>query len=349
MTVRLSMGMAIFSVSAALAFAQTKSNTPQQLSGRLPQIGKGSFTPPGRPRLKGLPSEIKTSKDTGAKDAYKPSGAEDPYVYPYGDEATYADTPLGGVATLQGNARLLYKETKFVAALIRYNRKTQIGNSPGLVTVDDAQNTITASTGLADYGKKIVNLIGQVHIIARPKPSDINSAEDSVRNEFTHPVDIRGSKVDYSWKTKVAILSRDTVITFTARERQWTVTADNMEYRGKEESALLKGNVRAKSDKGEELIGKEALITITEGAEAIDIVGVSEGSKFKVDDEDETGKPVTNPPEKPGDSKSPAKPSPDRPVKGSPGGEPAKPVTLPVKPPASPPSKNPPPDITPPQ
>jgi len=323
---RLPITTAIIGICAALAIAQSKDKTPPTLGSQT----KPTAQKPSKPETKPLPDDIKTAKDPGAKESFKPSGPDDPYVYPYGDEGTYADTPDGGIATLKGNARLLYKETKFKSAIVSYNRKTQIGTSPGSVTVDDAQNTITANQGTANYGKKLVNLIGDVHITARPK-QDVNTApEGSVRREFSNPVDIRGSKVDYSWKTKTAILSSDTVITFRARERNWTVTADNLEYRGGEEKALLRGNLLAKSDKGEVLKGKSAIVTLTDGKEAIDITGVEDGSKFKVDDEDEKTPPQSDAP-KAGGLKPPAKP--DRPTTVPPpsGGE-SRPGTTPPPP-----------------
>jgi lipopolysaccharide export system protein LptA len=326
---RLLITTAILGVCAALAIAQSKDKTPPALGSQT----KPAAQKPAKPGTKPLPDDIKTAKDPGAKDSFKPSGPDDPYVYPYGDEGIYVDTPDGGIATLKGNARLLYKETKFQSALVTYNRKTQIGTSPGNVTVDDAQNTITANQGTANYGKKLVNLIGDVHITARPKQNATTAPEGSVRKEFSNPVDIRGSKVDYSWKTKTAILSSDTVITFRARERNWTVTADNLEYRGGEEKALLRGNLLAKSDKGEILKGKSAIVTLTDGKEAIDITGVEDGSKFKVDDEDEKTPPPTDAP-KGGGLKPPGKPEKtDKPATVPPpsGGD-AKPGTTPPPP-----------------
>jgi lipopolysaccharide export system protein LptA len=306
---RLPITTAILGVCAALAIAQSKDKTPPALGKQT----KPTVTKPSKPLAKPLPDGIKTAKDPGAKDTHKPSGPDDRNVYPYGDEGTYVDTPDGEIATLRGNAHLLYKETKFQSALVTYNLKTQIGTSPGNVTVDDAQNTITANQGIANYPKKLVNLIGDVHITARPKQDATTAPEGSVRKEFSNPVDIRGSKVDYSWKTKIAILSSDTVITFRARERNWTVTADNLEYRGGEEKALLRGNLLAKTDKGEILKGKSAIVILTDGKEAIDITGIEEGSKFKVDDEDDKAAPTTEP-TKGGGLKPPGKPGkPDKP------------------------------------
>ena len=333
MNLRLPITTAILGVCAALAIAQSKDKTPPALGSQT----KLAAQKPSKPGTKPLPDGIKTAKDPGAKDAFKPSGPDDQNVYPYGDEGTYVDTPDGEIASLKGNARLLYKETKFQSALVTYNIKTQIGTSPGNVTVDDAQNTITANQGTAIYPKKLVKLVGDVHITARPKQDATTAPEGSVRKEFSSPVEIRGSKVDYSWKTKTAILSSDTVITFRARERNWTVTADNLEYRGGEEKALLRGNLLAKSDKGDVLKGKSAIVTLTDGKEAVEITGVEEGSKFKVDDEDDKPAPTTEP-AKGGGLKPPGKPGkPDKPENTPPpaSGD-AKPGTTPPPPPMNP-------------
>lgn len=243
-------------------------------------------TPPPRPATP-LPEDIKTAKDPGARDDWKPSGPDDPYIYPYGDTATYRDTAEGGVATLDGNARLLYKETRFASARITYNRKTQIGTAPGKLQVDDDQNTIVGDRGQADYGRKIARITGAVTVTARPKPGGEDAPEGSVRREFKNPVTITGSEVVYNWKTRVADTSKDTVIRFTAQDRTWTVTADRIQYRGNEETAFLEGNVVARTDRDEELRGAGAVVVLADGKETIDIAKVQKGSKFIVEDKDE--------------------------------------------------------------
>lgn len=241
-------------------------------------------TEPGKSQA--LPDSIKTAKDPGARDSWKPDGPDDPYLYAYGDTATYRDTPDGGIANLVGNARLLYRTTSFASATVVYNRRTQMGTAPGKLQVDDEQNTITGDRGDADYGKKVARVVGNVVVVARPK-QDAKAPEGSARKDFRNPVRIEASEVVYNWKTKVADTSKDTVIRFTVRKRNWQVTADKIQYRGTEETAYLDGNVRAVNDQGDEMRSKTAVVVLRDGQESIVLEPSQKGSKFRIEDDDE--------------------------------------------------------------
>ncbi len=266
---------------------------------------------PARPQRstegKALPPELKSSKDPGAKDQWKPDGPDDPFLYAYGDTALYKDTPDGGIATLVGNARLLYRTTAFRSEKVIYNRRSQIGTAPGRLTIDDEQNTVIGDSGEADYGRKIARLTGHVHVRARPKPSVAEPPEGSARRDFRNPVTIDASEVSYNWKTKVADTSKDAVIRFTVRDRKWTVTAERIQYRGAEETAVLQGAVVAKTDKGEELRSSIATVVLAEGRESIDLAPSEKGSKFLIEDEDR--KPQSTDPSKPDKPASPPAPT----------------------------------------
>lgn len=268
--------------------------------------------PVAKPPAKPLPPELRSAKDPGAKDQWKPEGPDDPFLYAYGDTALYKDTPEGGVATLLGNARLLYRTTAFRSDKVVYNRRTQIGTAPGKLTVDDEQNTVVGDTGEADYGRKIARLTGHVRVLARPKPNESEPPEGSVRRDFRNPVTIDATEVAYNWKTKIADTSKDAVIRFTVRDRKWTVTADRIQYRGAEETAVLQGSVIAKTDKGEELRSSVATVVLAEGKESIDLAPSEKGSKFLIEDEDAKpdGKDAEKPEKVPPPTQKPGSPPP---------------------------------------
>lgn len=266
------------------------------------------------PKAKPLPPEVKSAKDPGAKDSWKPDGPDDPFLYAYGDAALYKDTPEGGVATLTGNARLLYRSTAFKSDKVVYNRRTQVGTAPGKLTVDDEQNTVVGDRGEADYGRKIARLSGNVQVTARPKPTATEPPEGSARRDFRNPVTIDASEVVYNWKTKIADTSKDAVIRFTVRDRKWTVTADRIQYRGADETALLQGSVVAKTDKGEELRSSVATVVLAEGKESIDLAPSEKGSKFLIEDKDAAPEEKPAKPDKPAEAPGkPAAPPPARP------------------------------------
>jgi lipopolysaccharide export system protein LptA len=267
---------------------------------RLPAGNPAKPSPPGK--SPGLPDSIRTAKDPGARESWKPDGPDDPFLYAYGDTATYRDTPDGGIANLVGNARLLYRATSFASATVVYNRRTQIGTAPGKLQVDDEQNTITGDRGEADYGKKVARINGHVVVTARPKP-DSGASEGSARKDFRNPVRIEASEVVYNWKTKIADTSKDTVIRFTVRKRNWEVTADKIQYRGNEETAYLDGNVRAVNDQGDEMRSNKAVVVLRDGEESMVLEPSQRGSKFRIEDdekEDGPGKGTEKPGRDPG-------------------------------------------------
>lgn len=247
-----------------------------------------------------LPLDIKTAKDPGAKVNWKPESPDDPYLYLYGDAATYRDTAEGGIATLSGNAHLLYKQTRFESDKIVYNRKTQIGIAPTKLQIDDAQNTVVGDRGEADYGRKVAKLNGNITIHARPKPGAENAPEGSARREFKEPAVITCSEVIYNWKTKIADTSKDTTIRCWVRDHLWTITADAIQYRGKEEIAVLTGNVKGVNDREERFLYTKLTVVLTEGKEAFDSEQMEKGSRVFIENKDED---ETKPPAKPDEKK----------------------------------------------
>jgi lipopolysaccharide export system protein LptA len=315
---------ALFALGLPLAWALAAPPVPP--SERRPVPPRPSADP-GKPPETGksqpLPDSIKTAKDPGARDSWKPDGPDDPFLYAYGDTATYRDTPDGGIANLVGNARLLYRTTSFASGTVVYNRRSQIGTAPGKLQVDDEQNTITGDRGEADYGKKVARVFGNVIVVARPK-QDAKAQDGSARKDFRNPVRIEASEVVYNWKSKVADTSKDTVIRFTVRKRNWQVTADKIQYRGTEETAYLDGNVRAVNDQGDEMRSKTAVVVLRDGQESIVLEPSQKGSKFRIEDEDEkSGKDKPGDPAKAGpggdDKPDGAPPAGTDPAKGDPG------------------------------
>ena len=281
-------------------------------------------TLPGERRSERLPDSIRTAKDPGARESWKPEGKDDPFLYAYGDTATYRDTAEGGIANLVGNARLLYRTTAFASSTVVYNRRTQIGTAPGKLQVDDEQHTIVGDQGEADYGKKVARIRGRVEVIARPK-QDEKAPEGSARKDFRNPVRIQASEVVYNWKTKIADTSKDTVIRFTVRKRNWEVTADKIQYRGSEETAYLEGNVRAVNDQGDEMRSKTAVVVLKDGEESIVLEPSQKGSKFRIEDEDDKSGPDKDKGKEPPPPTDPAKP-------GEPARNPARPAVPPPVP-----------------
>jgi lipopolysaccharide assembly outer membrane protein LptD (OstA) len=216
----------------------------------------------------------------------------------HGDLGSYKETPAGAISTISGNVVFAYEDTTLNTDAATYNHKTQVATSPGRVQIDDAQNTLTGDQGVAYYKTKKAAIRGNVRILARPRPENQNAPEGSLRREFKDPVIITCDRVDYNWRTRVAVATGD----LTLRQKERTVTADRAVYEGRQERVTLIGNVRGVTAQGDEIRGEKAVIILREGAESLTLTGIKGGS-FKVEEE------IEDEPGDAGDSDAPGEPA----------------------------------------
>lgn len=198
---------------------------------------------------------------------------------------SYKETPAGAVSTFTGGVVFDYDDTTLTTDAATYNHKTQVATSPGKLQIDDAQNTLVGDKGRALYKTKKAEINGNIRITARPRPQDLSAPEGSLRREFKSPVAITCDRVEYNWRTRVAIATGN----LTLRQTERTVTADRAVYDGKTETVVLTGNVRGVTTAGDDLRGVKATVILREdlkpGEVALTLEGVNGGS-FTVDDED---------------------------------------------------------------
>ena len=215
----------------------------------------------------------------------------------------------GAITTLSGNVKLLFEDTTLRTDTAAFNEKTQVATSPGALQIDDTQNTITASKGVAYYKKRLAEFTGDVRILIRPRAQDKNAPEGSLRREFKEPVTILCNLAQSNWRRKISTLTGG--LTFKQKNR--TLTADKAIYDGQAETLRLIGHVRG-MDKGDEIRADTALIGLKEGAEFLEISGSKDQpfvqGRFRVEEDDEN---------KPGEEETPeAVPDPAAPVPDAP-------------------------------
>jgi lipopolysaccharide export system protein LptA len=289
-------GVGIVLVSSSMILhAQQPKTLPKKITPQ--QAPKPQQAPPKKQIISPLelprpkPGEIQRPEMPSAP--VEPKGKDDDYLYPWGRLATRRTTPQGVILALQGDAHLLFKESKFLSDVVYYNQDTEIGSAPGKVKLDDAQNTLTSDKGSIYYAKnkKEALLEGDVVIIARPKQSETSDPK-SLRKDFKSPVTITCDKANYQWKLKHGWSNTNVKISCRIRETNWNFVTDQMDYFGKEERVVLKCNVVGKSEKGEVLFVNEATILLTEGKEAIDAAPIKPGTTIKIDKDDDEEKPA---------------------------------------------------------
>lgn len=233
----------------------------------------------------------------------EPKDNKDTNYYPYGKLMTRVVETAGDVWTLKGDAQLSHKDVKFVSDIVLYNEDTKIASAPTKLRIEDPQNTVTGESGVAYYKKELryVDLVGDVKIVARPKPEDPKATTKSTRREFKSPVTITCDKLRYWWKQKRGFSDTNVKISFRHKEKDWVITAASLEYFGENERALLKGDVAALSDKGDKVYCDTADIVLKEGAEKVIMEPIKLNTVIKGDpDEDEDDKTPPPPPVKPG-------------------------------------------------
>lgn len=193
--------------------------------------------------------------------------------------------PEGTIVTLSGNVVIVFENTTLRTDAAVLNETTQIATSPGTVQIDDGQNTIRASRGVAYYKKRRADFENSVRITVRPRTQDRSAPEGSLRREFKEPVTVSCNTGQYNWRQKRATAWGD--LTFKQKNR--TLVAEQAIYDGKKETLLLNGKIRG-VDNGDTIQGAQALIGLKEGAEFFEIAGSKEAAlsgRFRVDDNDD--------------------------------------------------------------
>lgn len=303
---------ATFAAIAATGLASAATLRAQSLA------GNRAVPPPDVKRANGaaraVPPPASTAvKPTAAEKAAAKAGRYVVYDTRLVRRDPRLNQPGGTIITLSGDVKFLFEDTTLRTDIAALNEKTQVATSPGALRIDDSQNTITASQGVAYYKKRLAEFTGNVRIIARPRPQDKNAPEGSLRREFKDPVTVLCENGQYNWRRKLATLTGG--LTFKQKKR--TLTADKAIYDGRAETLKLIGNVRG-VDNGADVRAANVLIGLKEGAEFLEISGSKDQpfvqGRFPVEDDEEN---------KPGEEETPEA-APD------PAGAPAVPAPAPV-------------------
>ena len=282
-------------LTAAGLFAQTKRTPPSTKP-----AGQAAKPPANKPAgvapvllPKAPPAAPKQETVAPPPKPLEPKDDQDPDYYPYGKLMTRKSTPQGVLWNLAGDAQLSHKDVKFVSDTVLYNEDTRIASAPGKLRIEDPQNTLNSNSGVAYYKKELryADLTGDVKIVARPKQDNPKATVNSPRKDFKSPVTITCDKLRYWWKQKHGFTDTNVKITFKHKEKNWTITGSSLEYFGTEEHVIIKGNVVAVSDKGDQILGELADAVLKEGAETLDFSPVKLGTKIKGEKDDGDGLP----------------------------------------------------------
>ncbi|MBC8103338.1 MAG: hypothetical protein H7Z41_12235 [Cytophagales bacterium] len=205
---------------------------------------------------------------------------------------SYSDITATGIRTLLGNVRIISGATLMRTALAQYNYNTNVAVAPGKIQIEDERNTLVGNSGTAFYQTRDAIIRGAVKIVVRPKAGSAAAPEGSVRREFKDPVMVFCDRVDYNWRTRIAVATGNlTLKQNTSDGITRTATAKKLIFYAREERLLLQGDVNAVDSKGQKLKGPEATAIIREGAEEFRMERGA-NAEILIEDEDEPDAPT---------------------------------------------------------
>jgi len=154
-----------------------------------------------------------------------------------------------------------------------YDGKANTAKALSPVVVSDSESTLTGKDGKIDFNKKIVTITGSVHLVETPKDDQSSKKTDnsdksiaSVQNE---PTDITCDSLVYNYKTKIAVITGNIVIT----QKKRVVTADKGTYDAGKKIAELNGSVVEKKSDGSIGHADKAKVSLKKGDEWADLIG----------------------------------------------------------------------------
>ena len=175
--------------------------------------------------------------------------------------------------TLRRNVVIQSRGTVLRTQLAQYNETTGVATSPGQLQISDERNTLHGNSGVAYYARRQAIITGSVKIVVRPKESN-TAPKGSARSEFRDPVTVFCDRVEYNWRTKVAVCTGHLTLKQSTRKGETrTATADTLTYEATPERVTLTGNVHAVDSQGRDLRGPKAIAIVRENAETFTMVG----------------------------------------------------------------------------
>jgi len=155
------------------------------------------------------------------------------------------------ILLLSGNVKFIQGDTTFLADKIDYREKTKTAQASGNLKIFDERNVLTADLCAVNFDEKKATLTGNVHLVAKPKPTpdskpaDGSTSTKSLRAEWKDEAVVTCDKAEYYYKEKKAILSGN----FKIVQKTRTITADSAVYLGNDEKVELVGNVNGVDEK----------------------------------------------------------------------------------------------------
>lgn len=224
-----------------------------------------------------------------AQQAAKPAEPKYTEINYSADMSSYRWAGNDRILALKGNVKFAHGDTVLTADKVDYLESTRTANASGNLKIVDDQNTITGNQCIVNFKEKKGSITGNVHMVSKPKPggtADSNSIKSQLKDETVTTC----SSVDYYYKEKKAVIPSPVTIVQKTR----TITADSATYFGKEEKAILVGNVKGRDEKDRHTFAApKVTISLKESDQWMEAEKAS--GSFYVKDEEESPKPEEKP------------------------------------------------------
>lgn len=193
------------------------------------------------------------------------------------------------VATITGNVIIKYREMVLTADHAVYTEKTKIVVADGNLKIVDPDNEITGNTGTAYLNDRKSIIEGTVKLITKPKPSEGDKKNESVRSKYSEPVTVTCDRLEYLYRDKIATAEGNLKIT----QKDRVLTSNKAVYDVNNELVTLTGNVNATDEKKQTFTSNGTVrVSLKEGAEWMEADNASAVIQVDVD-EKENGAAIT--------------------------------------------------------
>ncbi|MDH7600973.1 MAG: LPS export ABC transporter periplasmic protein LptC [Armatimonadota bacterium] len=190
---------------------------------------------------------------------------------------------------LTGGVKFTHGDTVLTCDEVQYDRKTGIATSSGRITISDPECDIVADKGVVYFKKRLGVLEGSVTLLVKPKPEEEQTStadktdSESIRARFTKPTTVTCAKLDYDYRSKIAVASGGVKLSQDKR----IVTAEKLVYDDRNQLVTLIGNVTGVDEEGQTFRSPDKVtICIKRGAEWMEAPNAT--ATFKVEIEEES-------------------------------------------------------------
>ena len=189
---------------------------------------------------------------------------------------------------LSGNVIFSHQDMKLYCDEAWYNEADDTARATGHLRIAGPESTITGDLATADFDAEIVTVVGNVTVIAQKKKEEASAEEENKPSKFEEyrqkKTTIICPKIVYEYADEVKRVTCPGPVKAVQEDK--TAWADKAVYEELEDIVTLTGNVRVKTEEGEEFRSPQVVISIEdEWMRATQVTGMTFRKKKEKEEE----------------------------------------------------------------